>query len=195
MTAPSCADPIPLATLLEYWLGELDAAREGELDGHLLGCSHCSASLQSLVDLAGGVGAAVRAGALDAVLSDAFVQRLAARGLRLRQYHVPHNGSVHCTVAPDDDLLITRLAAPLLGIERLDLERVGTGGSSDLERLCDVPFDAAAGEVVFTLPMQRIRALPETTVRIRLIAPAPSGERLVGEYTLHHRPYQSSDGH
>lgn len=187
MNPPDCARPIPLATLVEYWLGELDEARENALDEHLLGCGHCSASLQSLVDLAGEVRAAVRAGDLYAVLSGAFVKRLAAEGLRLREYRVAHNGSVHCTVAPDDDLLISRLDAPLAGVERLDVERLG---GTDAERLHDVPFDAATGEVVFASRMDYIRALPETTLRFRLLAVAPAGERLVGEYTFHHTPYR-----
>jgi hypothetical protein len=189
MTQPICASPIPLATLLEYWLGELDEAREGALDEHLLGCGHCSATLQGLVDLAGEVRAAVRAGAVHAVLTDAFVKRLAAQGLCLREYRVPHNGSVYCTVAPEDDLLITRLDAPLEGVERLDIERSGEEGAG-IERLRDVPFDAAVGEVVYTLRMGRIRALPATTLRVRLLAMSPSGERLVGEYTFHHTPHR-----
>jgi hypothetical protein len=174
--------------LLEYWLGELDEAREDALDEHLLGCGHCSASLQGLVDLAGEVRAAVRAGAVHAVLTDAFVKRLAAQGLRLREYRVPHNGAVYCTVAPDDDLLITRLDAPLAGVERLDVER-SVGEGPGVERLRDVPFDEAAGEVVYTLRMGRVRALPETTLRVRLLAVSPSGERLVGEYTFNHSPW------
>jgi hypothetical protein len=192
MTRPSCASPIPLATLVEYWLGELDEAREGELDEHLLGCSHCSANLQSLVDFAGGIRAAVRAGAVPAVLTDAFLKRLAAQGLRLREYRVPHNGSVHCTVAPDDDLLISRLEAPLAGVERLDVERLG-GDAQTIERLQDVPFDAAAGEVLIAPRMDRIRALPASTSRIRLLAVAPSGERLVGEYTFNHTPWPAGN--
>lgn len=87
----------------------------------------------------------MRAGAVPAILTDTFVKQLAAQGLRVRKYRVPHNGSVHCTVAPDDDLLIARLAAPLTGGERLDLER-SSGEGSVLERLRDVPFDAATGE-------------------------------------------------
>jgi hypothetical protein len=193
MTRPGCASPIPLGTLLEYWLGELDEARDGALDEHLLGCGHCSANLQRLVDIAGEVRAAVRAGAVHAVLTEAFVKRLATEGLRLREYRVPHNGAVYCSVAPDDDLLITRLDAPLAGVERLDLERLGVEGKV-LERLSDVPFDAAAGGVVFTHRMERIRALPATTVRYRLLAMAASGERLVGEYTLHHTPHRPGDG-
>lgn len=190
MTSTRCASPIPLATLLEYWLGELDAEREEQIDEHLLGCGHCSVNLQSLVELAGAVREAVRAGELKAVLTGAFVQRLAEQGVRLREYRVPHNGSVHCTVAPDDDVLITRLDAPLAGVERLDLERVGAGGAG-VERLHDVPFDAATGEVIFTLPMERVRALPATTVRIRLVAVASAGERTVGEYALHHTPHRA----
>jgi len=188
MIQPGCASPIPLATLLEYWFGELDEGREAQLDEHLLGCGHCSASLQSLVDLAAAVRAAVRAGAVHTVVTDAFVQRLAAQGLRLREYRVPHNGSVHCTVAPDDDLLISRLAAPLAGVERLDVEQLDGEGTA-FERLRDVPFDATAGEVVLTYRMERLRALPASTLKTRLLAMTPSGERLVGEYAFHHAPY------
>jgi hypothetical protein len=192
VTQPRCASPIPLGTLLEYWLGELDDAREAHLDEHLLGCGHCSANLQSLVDIAGEVRAAVRAGAVHAVLTDAFLKRLAAQGLRLREYRVPHNGSVYCTVAPEDDLLITRLDAPLAGVERLDLERL-RGEGEILERLRDVPFDAAAGEVVIAERMERMRALPASTLRMRLLAVAPSGERLVGEYTFNHTPWPAGN--
>ena len=191
MTRASCASPIPLATLLEFWLGEFDETREAQLDQHLLGCGHCSANLQSLVDLAGGIRAAVRAGAVRAVLTDAFLRRLAAQGLRLRQYRVPHNGSVHCTVGPDDDLLVARLDAPLAGVERLDVELLG-GEVQGVERLRDVPFDAAAGEVVIAPRIERIRALPASTSRIRLLAVAPSGERLVGEYTFNHTPWPAA---
>lgn len=192
MTQPSCVSPIPIATLLEYWLGELDEAREGPLDEHLLGCGHCSANLQSVVEIAGGIHAAVRAGAVRAVLTDAFLKRLAAQGLRLREYRVPHNGSVHCTVAPDDDLLVTRLEAPLAGVERLDVERWG-GDAQGLERMHDVPFDATAGEVVIVRQIERIRAMPASTARIRLLAVAPSGERLVGEYTFNHTPWPAGN--
>ena len=192
MTQPSCARPIPHATLLEYWLGELDEGHESPLEEHLLDCGECSANLQSLVDIADGVRAAVRAGAVHAVLTGAFVERLAAQGLRLREYRVPPNGSVHCTVAPDDDLLITRLDAPLAGIERLDVETSG-GERAGSERMRDVPFDAVAGEVVLAMRMERMRALPESTVRMRLLAVAPSGERLVGEYTFNHTPWPAGD--
>jgi hypothetical protein len=81
--------------------------------------------------------------------------------------------------------------AQLVGcLERLDAEQLG-GASAGLERLRDVPFNAAVKEVVFRSRMECIRALPALTVRMRLLALAPSGERLVGEYTFHHTPYRS----
>ena len=189
-TELACPSPIPAGTLLEYWLGELDKAREGQLDEHLLGCGHCSANLQGLVDIGGAIRAAVREGAVQGVVTGAFVKRLAEKGLRVREYRVPHNGSVHCTVAPDDDLLVTRLAAPLAGVGSLDLERL-SGDGTTLERMRDVPFDATAGEVVLTPRIEAVRALDATTVRFRLLEMAPSGERLVGEYTLHHTPHRT----
>lgn len=188
MTHASCASPIPLATLLAYWLGEIEAPREEQLDQHLLGCGHCSANLQSLVDIADGVRTAARAGGVRAVLPDAFLQRLAAQGLRLREYRVAHNGSVHCTVAPEDDLLVARLDAPLAGVDRLDIELIG-GEAEDIERLRDVPFEAATGTVIVATRIDRIRALPASTSRMRLLGVTASGERLVGEYTFHHTPW------
>jgi hypothetical protein len=187
MNPPSCASPLSVASLLEYWLGEMDAAREIQIDEHLLGCGRCSANLQSVIEIGGGIRAAVRAGGFHGVLSNAFLKRLAAHGLRLREYRVAPNRSVNCTVAPDDDLLVARLEAPLAGIERLDLEHLSPDG--EVERLRDLPFDVAAGEVVIAPAIERIRALPASITRMRLLAVAPSGERLVGEYTFHHTPW------
>ena len=191
MDALRCADPIPLPTLLEYWLGELDEARELAIDEHLLGCAHCTANLQALADIGDGIRMAVGAGDVNTVVTGPFVERLAARGLRLRQYRVPHNGSVHCTVAPDDDLLITRLVAPLDDVEHLDIERLTEDGVA-VERVRDVPFDASAGEVLFTPRIARIRALPRTTVRFRLVSTDAAGDRIVGDYTLYHTPHPAA---
>lgn len=190
MTRP-CQSPVPLATLAEYWLGELDSAREAELDEHLLGCGHCSAALQALVDLGDGIRALVRAGAVRAVVTDAFVQRLAAAGLKVREYRVALNSSVNCTVAPADDMMISRLQAPLAGVERLDLDLLGPE-DNDRERLTDIPFDPDAGEVIVTHPIVGIRALPATTLRIRLLAVAAGSERMLGEYTFNHTPWPGS---
>jgi hypothetical protein len=183
-----CASPIPLATLAEYWLGELDATREAELDEHLLGCGHCSAELQRLADLGDGIRALVGTGTVRAVVTDAFVKRLAATGRTLREYRVAPNGSVNCTLAPSDDVLVARLQAPLAGLERLDLELPGAEGGERV-RLADIPFDPTAGEVIFAPDIPSIRALPAIRYSVRLLAVAREGERVVGEYTFNHTPW------
>ena len=76
MNHPHCVAPIPVSTLLEYWLGELDETREAEVDEHLLGCGHCSASLQSVIDTSEGVRAAVCSGALQTVVTEPFFTHL-----------------------------------------------------------------------------------------------------------------------
>jgi len=185
---PPCQAPISLATLAEYWLGELDAAHEAELDAHLLGCGHCSAALQAFVNLGDAIRALVRAGAVRAVVTDAFVQQLAAAGLNLREYRVALNSSVNCTVGPADNVMVARLEAPLAGVKRLDMDLLGPE-DEDRERLTDIPFDPAAGEVIFTPQITGIRALSSMTLRVRLLAVAPGSERLLGEYTFNHTPW------
>ncbi|MCL4799080.1 MAG: zf-HC2 domain-containing protein [Burkholderiales bacterium] len=183
-----CASPIALATLAEYWLGELDAAREAELDEHLLGCGQCSAALAELAELAGGIRALVSAGAVRAVVTDAFLERLAAAGLKVREYRVPPGGSVNCTVAPDDDLLVSRLEAPLAGLEQVDVVLLDVPGKA-YERLRDVPFDAKAGAVVVAERIDIIRAAPAGRGRMQLFAVSGEAERLLGEYTFNHAPW------
>jgi hypothetical protein len=188
MSHRACGSPIPLATLAEYWLGELDELNEARVEEHLLGCGSCSGALQELADLGGGIRALVRDGAVGAVVTDAFVERLAAAGLRLREYRVPLNGSVNCTVAPDDDVMVTRLQAPLAGVDQVDLIMLDVPGQGPF-RLRDIPFDPATGEVVLTTRIAPLRASPAATGRMHLVAVARDGERMIGEYTFNHTPW------
>lgn len=188
MSGTACSSPIAFETLVEYWLGELDEANEARVDEHLLGCDQCSASLQSLVELAGGLRSLVRQGAVPAVVTGAFVARLAKQGLRLREYRVPCNGSVHCTVAPDDDLLVSRLEAPLAEVEQVDALLFDETGQ---QRLHDIPFNRSTGEVVLTPGIEKIRAAGAHAARVRLFAVDRQSERMIGEYTFIHTPWPS----
>lgn len=188
MSRPACSAPIAFATLVEYWLGELDAADEARVDEHLLGCDECTDSLQRLVGLAGGVRTLIRQGAVHAVVTDGFLARLAAQGLRLREYRVPCNGSVHCTVAPDDDVMVARLEAPLAGVQQVDALLLAPDQATE-RRWRDIPFDRSTDEVVFTPRIDTIRALAASTTRIRLLAVDRQSERLIGEYTFIHTPW------
>lgn len=188
MNKAVCATPVPFARLVDYWLGALDAAREDEVERHLLSCGACCSALQRIADLAGGIHALARAGAIDAVVTDGFVKALGAAGARLREYRVPCNGAVHCTVAPADDALIARLQAPLAGVERLDLVTLDTEGRA-AQRLREIPFSAAAGEVVLMSRIDRIRALPTTTLRKQLVAVEQGRDRVIGDYRFLHVPW------
>jgi hypothetical protein len=91
---------IPFELLLDYWLHETDAASTEQVDEHLMSCDACGDLLDGLVALGEGVRGAFRSGTVMAVASDAFVRRLDAQGLRLREYRLAPSGSVNCTVAP-----------------------------------------------------------------------------------------------
>lgn len=174
-----------LATLVSYWLGELDEAREAAIEEHYLGCATCSARLGEVEALACGVQRAFAGGHLHAVVTPAFAEHLRSRGLRLREYTVPRNGSVNCSVAPEDDLLVGRLQVPLEGVARIDV--IGPDAEHRLE---DVPFDALSGEVVLLPGIAHVRTLPAHRQMLRLVAVDEDGERVLGDYTFHHSPYQ-----
>jgi len=188
MTRPDCAAAIPRATLLEYWLGELDETGEARIDEHLLGCADCSGQLQALVGLADGIRKLVQRGKVSGVFTDALTKRLAAAGLHVREYHVPRNGSVHCTIAPDDDVVVARLQAPLADVRQLDVLVFPAQGTGH-ERLEHVAFHSSASEVVVVPGTDLLRALPVSTLRMQLVAVERGSDHLIGEYTFHHTPW------
>jgi hypothetical protein len=185
----TCAVVAP--ELIAYWLGELDGDREAELDEHLFGCEACSTRLRDLVRLGEGIQQVTRAGDVHAVLTAAFIRRLQQSGLRVREYRLQPGGSVNCTVAPDDDLVIAHLHAPLEGVHRLDLlfDDVTQGARWRVE---DVAFDPAAGELVLSPNVAELRALRFVTQRVQLVAVEPAAERVIADYTFNHSPYGGS---
>lgn len=170
--------------LVEYWFGEL---HEEALEEHLFACEHCSARLEELAALGAGIRAVFRAGTLRAVLTRGFVEGLKREGLRLREYPVAAGGNVHCTMTAEEDFVLGRLEAPLAGVERLDLVLLGSGGEAQAT-LEDIPFDPAAGEVLFCPSAAALRARPAHTDRVRLVAFGAGGKKALGEYTFVHTP-------
>lgn len=186
MSVPACGAPLPFATLVDYWFGEL-AREEGErLEEHFFACAHCAARLEELAALSGGIRAAFAGGALHAVISPAVLAKMQGEKLRLREYHLAPGGSVQCTIDAADDFVVSRLAASLAGVKRLDLEHQVEGGPA--QRFEDIPFDAAAGEVLFCPSAAALRRKPAHTARVRLIAHGEGAQRTLGEYTFDHTP-------
>ncbi len=181
---------ISLEKLIAYWLGELPSAEEAPLEEHLFACESCSARLEELAALAAGIRAAVREGRVAAMISVPFLETLKRQGLRVREYRVPAGGRVDCTLRADDDAVVGRMQAALAGVKRLDaLQRVEVGGEKVFEqRLEDVPFDPAAGEVLLLPSSALLRAMPANTARVRLVSVDEAGEREIGEYTFAHTP-------
>ena len=175
--------------LLDYWLRESGPAETDAAEEHLMRCDTCGEALDELIALGEGVRTAFRAGEVWVASSEAFAQRVAGEGRRVREYRLAHNGSVHCTVAPDDEVLLTRVAAPLQGVQRVDVARETSLAPGEWVRVEDVPFDPEAGELLWLGNIARIRELPEHTMRVKLLAVEGSGARELGTYTFRHRPW------
>ncbi len=189
----ACRDPIDFETLVAYWLREVAPAREAALEEHLFGCARCTARLEQIAALAAGVRAAVHAGQVTAVVSARFVAAMRQAGMRLREYRVAPGGSVNCTIAPEDDAVVSRLRAPLAGVERLDIVRRHAEGAEG-QRITDVPFDAATGEVLVIPSAAWLKTMPAFTMRVQLIHVSERGDAPLGEYTFNHSPSPARPG-
>ena len=184
-----CAQPIELERLVAYWLGELDEQAEAPLEEHVFGCAFCARRLEELAAYAAGVRAAVRSGAIALALTPAFLAAMKRAGLRIREYPVEPGGSVNCTITKEDDAVVSRFKAPLAGVKRVDaLATREAGGRLERWRVEDVPFDAAAGEVLLTPSAAELRRLPAFIERVQILAVEDGGERPLGEYTFRHTP-------
>ncbi|HEY1228802.1 MAG TPA: hypothetical protein VGF26_15935 [Ramlibacter sp.] len=184
---------IPLEVLLQDWLGESDPVTRDAVDAHLMACDACGELLDDVVALQAGVRDAVQAGAVALVTGPGFLQRLAARGARIREYRLPHNGSVNCTVAPDDEVLASRVQVPLHGVERVDMVMELSIAPGVQYRVDDIPFDAQADEVLFLPSVAQVRRLPAHTMVLTLLAPEGSGSRELGRYEFRHTPWAGTD--
>ena len=181
----TCRNAIGFETLVAYWLAEMPEQDEAKLEEHLFGCAHCTRRLEDIAALASGVRAAVKHGKVSVVVSEPFVEAMKQAGLSLREYRLEPGGSVNCTIGADDDAVVSRLRAPLAGVERLDVVNMLGGGAA--ERLADVPFDAETGEVLL-IPSAAWLKTTAFTMRTRLIAVNAAGERPIGDYTFNHSP-------
>ena len=173
-------------TLMEYWLGSLPKREEELLEEHLFACDECCTRLDEVIALSEGVSQIARDGAVMMIVSQSFLNHAANEGLRISQYSPPVGGSVACTVTAEDDLLVGRLAANLLGSKQVDLSLCAPTGEEQF-RLRDIPFDASADSVLWQQSITFAKAAPTSTMVARLIQVDEAGEeKLIGEYTFNH---------
>jgi hypothetical protein len=181
----NCANPIDEGVLADYWLAALPPSEEESVEEHLLSCDACGARLREIVAIADGIREMAREGSVRVVVSEAFLERAAREGLRVRQYAPPRGGSVNCTVTADDDLLVARLAVDLSKAKRVDLCYTHPGGTV---RLPDIPVNPASGGVILNVSIPQMRSAPAHVAVIQLLALDDTGERVLGEYTFNHSP-------
>ena len=183
----SCANPIDPNILADYWLAELPEADERVLEEHLFTCEDCTRQLQSMAQLGQGIRTLVKQGNLPLIVTQDFLDRLTLQGFRTREYSVPAGGRVECTVTPEDDFLIGRMAANLRDVERLDLAMCEPSGEERL-RLRDIPFRADSAEVILNYPVGPARRSGPDLLVMNLLAVSKENERLLGTYTFNHTP-------
>ena len=170
---------------MEYWLDEVSNERAATVEEHLFTCESCHTQLENIHSLGVATRELVQQGKIAAVLTPGSLDKLRATGLRIREYHLDPGGSVNCTIAPDDDLVVSHLRASLTGVRKLDLV------FDDIEtamhvRLTDVGFDSTNNEVVVMPKAEELRRLHQATQRMRLFSVDESGEHLLGVYMFHH---------
>jgi hypothetical protein len=185
-TPVECAQPVSAAVLADYWMALLTEPEEEAVEEHLLACDQCGRRMRDVIALADGIRRVAREGSLRMIVSDSYLERAAAHGLRVREYAPEQGGSVRCTVTEDDDLLIGRLVADMSGSTRVDLSLCDARGVEQV-RLADIPVHAGARGITFQESITSMKAAPTMTMVARLIGFDPAGgERLLGEYTFHH---------
>jgi putative zinc finger protein len=182
----SCTNPLDAGRLSDYWLGALTADEEAAVEEHFLGCDDCSSALNEVIALAAGLRKLAGDGSLTMIVSPEFLRGAAENGKRVREYRAASGETVHCTVTPEDDFLIGRLAADLRGASRIDLSLCDERGIEML-RLPDIPFDPPSGAVVWQQSITYSKAAPSGLIVARLLSvEEPASERLLGEYTFQH---------
>ena len=185
MTVAECLRLSP-ADLLDYWLDDVEDARQHATEEHLFECAACSDRLATIVRLGAAVRRELLRGGVTFVTSMPFVLGVKEAGWRVREYELDPGGSVNCTVTPDDDFVVAYLRAPLQDVRRLDLKiDDSTAGAHRFE---DVPFDREAEGVAAVTSTAYLRTLGRNRQRVQLVAVDEAGERVLGDYTFNHYP-------
>jgi anti-sigma factor RsiW len=176
----TCANPIAWATLVDYWAGDLDDAATAAVDEHLFGCAACTTASARVAAVA----LAVRDTIPMVVLQDQ-VERLRARGTRIRENTFAPGDRREVQFAADADLLIHRLGGlDLTGAERVDLRITAESTGALISEIDGVPFDPAEGTVLVAC-QRHFAVFPADTVMSVSIRGTGVGPR-TATYTILH---------
>ena len=173
--------------LAEYWTTDIAPADIERIERHIFECQRCAPQLTEADQLRTAIGDLAQAGAIQAFVTDAVLNRWARDGVRVRSYALGPGETVRCAVWADDDVLVTRLRGDFTGITSVDAEmRFDTG--EEWGQVTDVPVRNGATELVFALPASLVRKAPNAPMRLTLrsaVADSTSGN-VLAEYVFHH---------
>ncbi len=80
MTDRGCTAPIEFVDIVDYWTGDLPRTTTEAIEEHMFTCAECAHQLAEGEALARGIAAVVREGRFHAIVTDAFLNRLAQEG-------------------------------------------------------------------------------------------------------------------
>lgn len=178
--------------LADYWTADLPPEALERLEAHVFECASCARLLADAESLRHGVVMLVRAGAFQAFVTDALLNRLSRDGVRVRTYSLGPGESVACAAWEGDDVILTRLRGDFTGVTAVEaVMRLESG--EEIGRSGDVPVSPGATELLLALPGSMIREAPAIPMRLTLRAQVPH-ERVLAEYTFDHGAAGASGG-
>lgn len=184
MTGPSPCPPGD--AVADYWSSDLPAEAVAELEAHIFDCAACAAKAAAAGALAHGIAEIVRAGRVQAVVTDHVLNRLARDGVRIRSYVLEPGAVVPCAIWAEDDLVAVRLRADFSGYTSVSVVTTLEGGG--VERVDEVPVHAGTREIVEVIPARHLRDLRQMAVRLALLGATGEGtaDQPIAEYVLAH---------
>ena len=186
---PSCASPIADERLIDYWAGDQPADDAAALEAHLFSCADCSARLEAVAAVAGGVAALARQGRISGIISRTLLNRLQRDGVRVRQFTLDPGETVPCAAYPGDDVVVTALNADLSGVDTVSL-RVTGPGDTVFGAIDDIPVSTAATGLLWATPGAFVRSMPSQQMRLTI----RSAGGVLGEYVLEHTGQEEQRG-
>jgi hypothetical protein len=188
---------VTLERLMSYRFGDLLPAEEEALEEHVFECADCAPRVSWLVSLDTAVRDAFARGELSFSASALTVAKAQSLGLKVRTYAIAPGGSVACTAAPEDDLLVTRLRIDVPNAQSLDLLSETTTlatGERHAGTRRDVPIDHSTGEAIFLFSAREVRSFPRSLWKLH--ATIDDGTRKhTALYTMDHTPWEELQHH
>jgi hypothetical protein len=178
---------LSMGELSDYWTSDATPEDVERIETHVFTCAACTDLLAAADQLRRSVGDVVRAGAVQAFVTDSLLNQLARDGVRVRSYAMNAGGSVQCAVWDDDEILVTRLRADFSGVTAVDaVMRLDSG--EEWGHASDVPVPEGSRELILALPAALVRNAAEVPMRLTLRSSTASpGDAALAEYTFDHR--------